>query len=181
MPSSSPSSNFIFNIIFINIFFLINQIICRPLEIESVTEGLPEYIKSTTTKHFYLIKDLQSQTEIVNLPLEGIAITLSERTDDNVKLENLGPILCTFYDEEIKTSPSLLVYCLVIACSGLFFFLQCVLDTYYVRQIIDRIQGIIAPTSTNGLVNNREDPLVNTGGPTHSSDFASPVIKYRIT
>src|SRR5882724_4666878 len=86
---------------------------------------IPEYITTSTTRK-------------PQKPLEGMAITFDGTPDEEIKnnFEKLGAVLCSFPEETLKTSPSLIFYCIFIAILWLFLIITLCLG--YIRQIIDR-------------------------------------------
>jgi hypothetical protein len=82
-------------------------------------------------------------------------MTIDPAKEIKKTLENFGPILCSFPDESLKTSPSLVAYCIIIAL--LWLFLIITLCVGYIRQIIDRIRSVLG----HGQSNDRENNTVN--------------------
>jgi hypothetical protein len=84
-----------------------------------------------------------------------MAISVGEEPSQEIRqsFEQVGAILCSFPEETLKTSPTLVVYCIILAI--LWLFLVITLCFGYIRQIIDRIRGL------HGLSNNREHSMVD--------------------
>jgi hypothetical protein len=105
-------------------------------------DELPEYVTTTTTK----------------TPILALSISQEPETEIRHALEKHGIALCSFPEETLKTSPTLVIYCIIIAILWLFLILT--LCFGYIRQIIDRIRAI----ARNGLLNNRTDSVVDEEG-----------------
>jgi hypothetical protein len=91
-----------------------------------------------------------------------LAFTFDKEPNQEVKdsIERLfGGVLCSFPEETLKTSPTLVIYCIILAI--LWIFLVITLCFGYIRQIIDRISRLF---TRNGFQNNRENTMVNEEG-----------------
>lgn len=67
-------------------------------------------------------------------------------------IEKFGVALCSFPEESLKTSPTLTLYCTILAI--LWLFLVITLAFGYIRQIIDRIRSI-----RDGFYRNRANSM----------------------
>jgi hypothetical protein len=81
------------------------------------------------------------------------------QTNYNNGLEKYGIALCAFPEESLKTSPALVIYCIVIAL--LWLLLMITLCFGYIRMIIEKIHGL----ARNGFENDRINSPVDERGP----------------